>query len=199
MKDIITPQQVAQNLKKFQFTSFDDDVHEKIQLIHQKVIRQELKHHLQQARKQEQQGGRVAFPIDYFGSSTNSYTSSVPSFTNLSPTQTHIRPSIMLNDPSSVLGTERGVLSGMVGGKKTLFQIPKKHHEQGVREVLKQVNASKHKVVMKKLQDDSKQKFEKTMDDVLTKVSKSTKQHHLRIEDLDKVLEQKKYKAFQSI
>lgn len=199
MKDIITQHQVAQNLKKFHFTSFDDEVHDKIQLIHQKVIRQELKHHLQQVKKQEQQGGRVAFPIDYFGSSTNSYSSSVPSFTNIAPTGTYIRPSILLNDPSSVLGTEKGVLSGMVGGKKSLFQISKKHHEQGVRDVVKEVNGLKQKVVMKKLQDDSKQKFEKIMNDVLTKVSNSTKQHHLRIEDFDKVLDQKKYKSFQSI
>ncbi len=197
MKDFITKQQVAQNLKKFNFTTFDKDVQEKINHIHQKVFHQQLKQH--KKKQNQQKGGRVAFPIEYFGSTTNHYSADVPKFTDISSTETHLRPPIPLNDPSGVLGTEGGVLSGMVGGKKSEFQIAQKTHEQSAREFLQEHHDDKKfKVPRKEFFTNSKQKFESLMDTVLTKASKYSKQNHLSAEIFDKVLSQKKFKAFKA-
>lgn len=195
MKDFINQKQVAQNLKKYNLHSFDNEITEKINNLHHKVIEHAFKNHHKQSK---QHGGRVAFPIEYFGSTTNHYSTDVPKFTDITPTQTHLRPAIPLNDPTGVLGTESGVTSGMVGGKKQSFQVSKNAHEQSVREVLEHHDSSKLKVSKKQFNEDSKQKFEKVIDNVLSKATKKSKQGHLKSEDFDKVLEQKQFKVFKA-
>jgi hypothetical protein len=197
MKDFISQKQVAQNLKKYNLQSFDKDIHEKINRLHHKVIEQEFKQH--QKQQKQQQGGRVAMPIEYFGSTTNHYTTSTPQFTDITPTQTFLRPAIALNDLTGVLGTEKGMSSGMVGGNKQQFQVSQKCHEQSAREFLKEHHDStKFKVSKKQFMNDSKQKFENVIDKVLSKAAKTSKQGHLNNEDFDKVLKQKQFKSFKA-
>ena len=195
MKDFISHKQVAQNLKKYNLQSFDQDIQDKINSLHHKVLEQQFKQH-----KKQQQGGRVAMPIEYFGSTTNHYSTDVPKFTDITPTQTHLRPAIPLNDPTGVLGTEHGVTSGMVGGKQEQsFQVSKKAHEQSAREFLQENHdTTKFKVNKKQFMHDSKQKFENVIHKVLSKASKTSKQGHLSKEDFDKVLKQKQFKAFKA-
>jgi hypothetical protein len=109
-----------------------------------------------------------------------------------------LRPSIPLNDPSGVLGTEGGVLSGMVGGakKQHTFQVSKTAHEQSVREFLQENKSLK--LNKKDFVNNSKQKFETVMHKVLSKAAKGDKQHHLSNAAFDKVLEQKQFKAFKA-
>lgn len=204
MKDFINQKQVAQNLKKYNFQTFDEEIHEKINKVQHKVFEQQLKQ--QKKSQKQQQGGRVAFPIEYWGSTTNHYSADVPKFTDITPTETHLRPAIPLNDPSGVLGTEGGVLSGMVGGakKQNVFQVSKKTHEQSAREFLKdkENNESKKSSTFKLNKKDfinaSKQKFETIIDKVLSKAAKGGKQNHLSNAAFDKILEQKQFKAFKA-
>lgn len=193
MKDFINQKQVAQNLKKYNFQTFDKEIHEKINKLHHNVFNQQFK---QQKKNQNQQGGRVAFPIEYWGSTTNHYSNEVPKFTDITPTQTHLRPAIPLNDPSGVLGTEGGVLSGMVGGakKQNVFQVSKTAHEQCAREFLQDKKSLK--LNKKDFVNSSKQKFESVMHKVLSKAAKGSKQSHLSNAEFDKILEQKQFKVF---
>jgi ABC-type oligopeptide transport system substrate-binding subunit len=196
MKDFISQKQVAQNLKKYNLQSFDKDIHEKINRLHHNVIEQEFKQHQKQ---QKQQGGRIAMPIEYYGSTTDHYSTSTPQFTNITPTPTFLRPAIPLNDLTGVLGTEKGMSSGMVGGNKQQFQVSQKCHEQSAREFLKEHHDStKFKVSKKQFMEDSKQKFENVMNKVLSKAAKSSKQGHLSNEEFDKVLKQKQFKSFKA-
>jgi hypothetical protein len=196
MKDFISQKQVAYNLKKYNLQSFDKEIHDKINRLHKKVFEYQLK---QYQKQQKQQGGRVAMPIEYFGSTTNHYSTSTPQFTDITPTQTYLRPTIALNDPTSILGTEKGVISGMVGGNKQQFQVSQKTQEQSAREFLKENHDStKFKVSKKQFVDDSKQKFENLIDNVLSKATKKSKQGHLSKEDFDKVLSLKQFKAFKA-
>ena len=202
MKDFINQKQVAQNLKKYKFQTFDKEIHEKINKLHHKVFDHQFKHEQKQQKQKQQQGGRVAFPIEYWGSTTNHYSTDVPKFTDITPTQTHLRPAIPLNDPSGVLGTERGMLSGMVGGakKQNAFQVSKTAHEQSVREFLQEKNETNKSLKLNKKDfvNNSKQKFETVMHKVLSKAAKGDKQHHLSNAAFDKVLEQKQFKAFKA-
>lgn len=198
MKDNLTKHQVAQNLKKYNFTSFDDNVQQLFNNIHDKVIEQQLKLHLQKS-KHHQQGGRVAFPIEYFGGVTNSYSPSVPPFTNINPSDSYLRPPLALNDPTGVFGTEKGMLSGMVGGaSKSTFKISSKKHEEAARYTLQKHNDKQHLVSKKVFYEQSKQKFESKMHDLLSDISKATKSKHLSVSDLNKVLDKKKYKSLKA-
>lgn len=197
MKDFISQKQVAENLKKYNLQSFDKEIHDKINRLHKKVFEYQLKQY--QKQQKQQQGGRVAMPIEYFGSTTNHYSTSTPQFTDITPTEAYLRPAIALNDPSNILGTEKGVISGMVGGNKQQFQVSQKTQEQSAREFLKENHDStKFKISKKQFVDDSKQKFENVIDNVLSKATKKSKQGHLSKEDFDKVLSLKQFKAFKA-
>ena len=197
MKDFISQKQVADNLKKYNLQSFDKEIHEKINRLQHKVFEHQLKQHHKQQK--QQQGGRIAMPIEYFGSTTNHYSTSTPKFTDITPTQAYLRPAIALNDPTSILGTEKGMISGMVGGNKQQFQVSQKVQEQSAREFLKENHDStKFKVSKKQFIDDSRQKFENVIDKVLSKAAKTSKEGHLSKEDFDKVLKQKQFKAFKA-
>lgn len=183
--------QFKTNLKKFGFDSYDKEVLNKVNELQQKVVsdllKQTEKHH-----KKVQQGGRVAFSIDYFGGHTNGLSSTVPQYTDITPTSDVIRPSFAVNDSTQVLGTESAMTSGMVGGAKTKFQVSKSAAQKAVTHVMKQEKSDmKNKL---KFVEVSNQKFQNVMDNVLEK--SSSKDNHLSIDKLEKVLKQKKYQSF---
>lgn len=197
----IKEKQLKANLKKYGITSYDKDVVERVNKLHHQVVSDLL----QQRQKQQQtiqKGGRVSFPIDYFGGTTNNLSAQVPPFTNVSGNDVAIRQEMLLNDPSQVLGTDKAMTSGMLtmaGGSSKKFQVS----QSASQEVVKSL-ARKDKIELNDKQrfiQVSKQKFETVIDEVLNKAKKqgSQGQGHLSEDSLSKVLEQKKYKAFKAL
>lgn len=190
----IKENQLKSNLKKFNYQSYDKDVVQKINELHQQVV----SNLLVQKKKQQhkiQNGGRVAFPIDFFGGQTNNLTTKVPSFTDIASNDVNSRQEILLNDPSQVLGTENGMLSGMLGGSRKQYQISQTAAQDSVKSLSK-----KEKFDIQDKQQFTqvaKQKFENVMTEVLMK-AKQKGSDHLSSEQLDKVLSQKKYKVFKA-
>jgi hypothetical protein len=152
---------------------------------------------LQKKKQQQrtQKGGRVAFPIDFFGGQTNSLTTKVPAFTDIAANDVNSRQEVLLNDPSQVLGTEKGMLSGMIGGSRKQYQVSQIAAQDAVKSLSK-----KEKFDIEDKQQFTqvaKQKFENVMTEVLMK-AKQKGSDHLSSEQVDKVLSQKKYKLFKA-
>jgi hypothetical protein len=198
----IKEKQLKSNLKKYNITTYDDEVLDSINKLHHKVVADLL----QQKKKQQvkvkkhQKGGRVAFPIDYFGGTTNNLSSDVPAFTNVSGNDVSIRQEMLLNDPSQVLGTDKAMTSGMIGGKGVKFNVSKSATQEAVKSLSRRENVELlDKNDKERFVKVSKQKFETVMDEVLMKAKKQeSDKGHLSKSSLTKVLEQKKYKAFKA-
>lgn len=189
----IKENQLKSNLKKFNYQSYDKEVVQKVNELQQQVVSDLLS---QKKKTQKQQkGGRVAFPIDFFGGQTNNLTTKVPSFTDIAGNDVNSRQEILLNDPSQVLGTENGMLSGMVGGSHKQYQISQTAAQDSVKSISKREKFD----IQDKQQftQVAKQKFENVMTEVLMK-AKQKGSDHLSSEQLDKVLSQKKYKVFKA-
>lgn len=207
MRDFISEKQFAQNISKFGFQTYDKNVHNKVNDILYTVVKKQLR---QNNSSKTQKGGRVSFPLEYFGTATNNYSANMPSFTNLTSTETFIRSPMLLHDPTNVLGTPKGMTSGMpsgmtsemtsgmIGGGRTQNKF--KVTNSAIKDVVKDISHTQYK--KKSVQNDpellqnSKQKFESVMNEMLHKVSHSSKQHHLSEKDFKQVLQLKKYKAF---
>lgn len=192
----IKEKQLKANLKKYGITSYDKDVVEHVNKLHHQVVTDLL----QQRQKQQQtiqKGGRVSFPIDYFGGTTNNLSPQVPSFTNVSGNDVSIRQEMLLNDPSQVLGTDKAMTSGMLGGGAVKFCVSQSASQDVVKSL-----SRKEKVDLNDKQrfvQVSKQKFEQVVDEIINKAKKQGQQKdHLSQENLSKVLQQKKYKTFKA-
>lgn len=192
----IKEKQLKTNLKKYGITSYDKDVVESVNKLHHQVVTDLL----QQRQKQQQtiqKGGRVSFPIDYFGGTTNNLSAQVPPFTNVSGNDVSIRQEMLLNDPSQILGTDKAMTSGMLVGGAGCGAMKFCVSKNASQEVVKSLSR-KEKIDLNDKQrfiQVSKQKFEQVIDEV---INKTKKKGHLSKEDLTKVLQQKKYKTFKA-
>lgn len=193
----IKDNQLKSNLKKFNYHSYDQEVIQQVNELHEKVLSDLFIQKKKQQQKQQkaQKGGRVSFPIDFFGGQTNNLTTDIPDFTNISGNDVNSRQEIPLNDPSQVLGTEQAMTSGLIGGSRQQYKLSQTAAQEAVKSLSKQEKFD--------LQDKqqftqiAKQKFENVMTEVLTK-AKQKGQDHLSTEQLQKVLSQKKYKVFKA-
>jgi hypothetical protein len=193
----IKDNQLKSNLKRFNYQSYDEEVSKQVNELHEKVVSDLLVQKKKQQQKQQksQKGGRVSFPIDFFGGQTNNLTTETPDFTNISGNDVNSRQEIPLNDPSQVLGTEQGMTSGMIGGSRQQYKLSQTAAQEAVKSLSK-----KDKFDLQDKQQFTqvaKQKFETVMTEVLMK-AKQKGQDHLSAEQLKKVLSQKKYKVFKA-
>ena len=188
----IKENQLKSNLKRFNYQSYDEEVVKQVNELHEKIVSDLL---LQKKKQQQkaQKGGRVSFPIDYFGGQTNNLTTKIPDFTNISGNDINSRQEILLNDPSQVLGTEQGMTSGMIGGSRQQYKLS----QTAAQEVVKSLSKKEKFELQDKQQftQVAKRKFENVMTEVLMK-AKQKGQDHLSVEQLKKVLSLKKYKTF---
>jgi len=193
----IKENQLKSNLKKFNYHSYDQEVIKKVNELHQQVVSDLLSQKKKQQEKKQktQKGGRVSFPIDYFGGQTNNLSTKVPDFTDIASNDVNTRQEILLNDPSQVLGTEQAMTSGMIGGSRQQYQISQNAAQEAVKSLSK-----KDKIDIQDKQQFTqvaKQKFETVMTEVLKK-AKQKGVDHLSSEQLEKVLSKKKYKTFKA-
>jgi hypothetical protein len=198
MKYFIKEKQLFTELKKFGFQSCDDAVMATINEFHQKSVANLLN---KNKKGKNQKGGRISFPVEFFGGVSSHYTLDTPKFTDVSSSDTMLRQPLSLNDPTGVLGSEKA-FAPLVGGK----QDKQKHFlisNVASKEVLKHLLAEKPDLQVgnkKQFAEEAKQKFETSMTEVLTKAKKSNKSHstHLTQVDIQKILEQKKYKSLKA-
>jgi hypothetical protein len=193
----IKDNQLKSNLKRFNYQSYDDEVVKQVNELHEKLVSDLLVQKKKQQAKQQkaQKGGRVSFPIDFFGGQTNNLTTETPDFTNISGNDVNSRQEIPLNDPSQVLGTEQGMTSGMIGGSRQQYKLSQTAAQEAVKSLSK-----KEKFELQDKQQFTqvaKQKFETVMTEVLMK-AKQKGQDHLSAEQLKNVLSLKKYKLFKA-
>jgi hypothetical protein len=188
MKLIITKQHIKGQLRKFGFDKVEEGVFDLINDYHLKFVK-----HISTKRnfkKQYQRGGRVAFPLEYFGGNTNSYTDS-PKFSDISSTEAFIRPSILLNDPSGALTTPKA-MEPLIGGAAPCFKLTR----TACKEALSQANIDHQGLDKKMLADDMQQKFEKLFTKVVNKVKKTSHTSVFKESDLKSVLNLQTYKSF---
>lgn len=193
----IKENQLKSNLKKFNYHSYDNEVIQRVNQLHQQVVSDLLSQKKKQQEKKQklQKGGRVSFPIDFFGGQTNNLTTETPAFTNIAPNDINSRQELPLHDPSQVLGTEKGMLSGMLGGSRQQYHMSQCAAQEAVKSLSK-----KEKIEIEDKQQFTqiaKQKFESVMTEVLMK-AKQKGTDHLSSEQLGKVLALKKYKTFKA-
>ena len=190
----IKENQLKSNLKRFNYQSYDEEVVKQVNELHEKLVSDLLVQKKKQQQK-VQKGGRVSFPIDYFGGQTNNLTTNVPDFTNISGNDVNSRQEIPLNDPSQVLGTEQGITSGMIGGARQQYKLSQTAAQEAVKSLSK-----KEKFELQDKQEFiqvAKRKFENVITEVLMK-AKQKGQDHLSAEKLKNILSQKKYKVFKA-
>jgi len=190
----IKENQLKSNLKRFNYQSYDEEVVKQVNELHEKLVSDLLVQKKKQQQK-VQKGGRVSFPIDYFGGQTNNLTTNVPDFTNISGNDVNSRQEIPLNDPSQVLGTEQGITSGMIGGARQQYKLSQTAAQEAVKSLSK-----KEKFELQNKQEFiqvAKRKFESVITEVLIK-AKQKGQDHLSAEKLKNILSQKKYKVFKA-
>jgi hypothetical protein len=196
MKYFIKEKQLFTELKKFGYKSCDSEVVDSINLYHQKVVTNLIN---KEQRPKKQKGGRISFPLEYFGGVSNQYTLDAPKFTNVSPSDTMIRQSLPMNDPSGVLGSEKALIGGKHQDKQNQFVIS----NVASTEVLKHVLSEKEDAFInnkKQFAQAAKQKFESSMTEILQKAKKNNKIHktHLSQEDIAKIFQQRKYKSLKA-
>jgi hypothetical protein len=192
MKHFINRKQLASNLKKYGFLSFDNEVLDDVNNFEENFLNSLLK------KTTEQKGGRVSMPIEFFGGITNNYSTDVPKFTNISSSDVALRQEIPLNDPTNILGTEKAMDTGLSGGaSQQKFKVSKTASKQVVDDFLHKNNVSiKNK---KQFIEGSKQKFEMSMHEIFTNVQQKLKgKNHLKAEDLKKTLNLKKFKSLKA-
>lgn len=198
MINFIRDNQLKSNLKKYGYTASDAEVVHLVNDLQHKVVGDLLKQ-VKKVHQKVQKGGRVSFPIDYFGGQTNNMSIETPSYTTIAADATNLRPAMQLNDPTSALGTERAIQSVMLGGgdiKKQKFELSQNAAREVVKHLMQQESVGVKDV--KEFTRISKQKFENVMDEVLKKAKKSSTGDVLRKEHIEKVLQQKKYKSFKA-
>lgn len=199
MINFIHENQLKGNLRKYGYVSSDNDVVDLVNELQHKVVGDLLKQ-VQKVHKKVQNGGRVSFPVDYFGGQTNNLTGDIPAFTHIAPDAANLRQLMPLNDPSSALGTERAMQSVMLGGgaqsKQEKFEVSQTAAGKVVKHLIDQESVDLKNV--KEFTRISKQKFEYVINDVLQKTKKFDKSQHLQTGTLEKVLKQKKYNSFKA-
>lgn len=196
MINFIHEKQLKSNLKRYGYKSSDEEVGKLVNDLQHKVVGDLLKE-VKKVHQKVQKGGRVSFPIDYFGGQTNNLSIDAPSFTNISADATNLRQIMPLNDPTGSLSTENAMQSVMLGGgKKQKFELSQTAARESVKHLISQEDIDIKD--SKEFTKISKQKFEYVMDEVLNKAKKSDKSGHLTKETLKKVLQQKKYNSFKA-
>lgn len=191
MKYFITQKQFTKSVKSCGFETFENSLIQDVNRLHQKFLFEELK---KQQKRNHQRGGRVSMPIQYFGVETNTYSSDIPKYTDVSPNDVFLRPQMNVNDPSGVLTTDKA-FSTLVGGRNTKsFTVTQKGHHDALKHVL-QENPHLQCANKRLFVQESKQKFENLMNDVLKKASKQDNSD-LRQKTFQEVLDLKKYKVY---
>lgn len=194
MQRHITEKQFKSNVAKFGFKSFDTEVLDSINGIHEKVVGDLLKQYKKQTKK-TMKGGRVAFPIAYFGGDSPSSAPEVP----VTSVNGDIRPEMPLNDPSGVLGTEKAMQPYVLeGGRRPHFAVTKKAVQNTMKHLQEETgNEFDSAAEAQNFVKVSKQKIEDVMTDILSKASKSaTNTVHLGEAKIADILKLKKYQAF---
>lgn len=190
MTFIIPKQHINKQVRKFEYNQVENGVYQLINDYHDAFVK-----HFTSKRdlhSKYQKGGRVAFPLEYFGGNTTSYTSS-PSYTNISSTEAFVRPPILLNDPSGSLATPKA-MEPLVGGRGTCFQLTK----SACKNALEKSNVHFHALNKQKLAEDMQQKFERIMTKALHLTKKRYKTSNLKESDLASVLNLQSYKNFKA-
>jgi hypothetical protein len=191
MKLIITKQHIKGQLRKFGFDEVEDGAYELINDYHMKFVRHiASKRNFKKQYSKLQNGGRVAFPLEYFGGNTSSYMDS-PKFTDVSATEAFIRPSILLNDPSGGLATPKA-MEPLIGGASPCFKLTK----TACKEALLQANIDDQGLDKKRFTNDVQQKFETLFTKAVNKVKKTSKTSVFKESDLKSVLNLQTYKSF---
>lgn len=170
MQRPITEKQFKSNVAKFGFKTFEPEVLDRVNVIHKKIVGDLLKQYKKQ-KKKTMKGGRVAFPITYFGGDVNSSQASISG---------DIRPEMPLNDPSGVLGTDKALQPYVAdGGSRPHFVVTKKAVLTSVKHLIggdgenKVFGNSKN---MDKFLRDAKEKLGQTFTDMFTKISNVAKE-----------------------
>ena len=193
MKYFIKEKQLKNNISKFGFQTYDDKALQSLNKFQQRMFEDLAKHvdNKQKKQQRQQKGGRVAMPLPYF-TGQDAQPVDTP-FTDVSANDAMLRQEMNLNDPTNVLATEKA-LQPFVGGKgPRKYELSQKAAIDTVNETCKvsKVELSNKK----KFITASKQKFEDVATEVFGKLSRQGKTH-LTGNDLDKILNMKKYSKF---
>jgi hypothetical protein len=193
MERHITEKQFKSNVAKFGFKTFDTKVLDSINGVHEKVIGDLMKQFKKQ--KKTMKGGRVAFPIAYFGGDA---PSSAPEI-SVTSVDGDIRPEMPLNDPSGVLGTDKAMQPYIAeGGRRPHFAVTKKAVQSTMKHLQEETgNSFDTSAEAQNFLNVSKQKIEDVMTDILSKASKTaTNSVHLGEAKIADILRLKKYQTF---
>lgn len=188
MKLIISKQHIKGQLKKFGYKDAEEGVYKMINDYHQAFINDVVSK--RNFKSKYQKGGRVAFPLEYFGANTSSYSVS-PQHTDVSATDALIRQPLLLNDPSGGLATPKA-MEPLVGGGAPCFQLTK----SACKTAIEQCELNSNGVDKQMLVQDTKQKIEKLMTKALNKTKSISKSSTLKESDLSSVLSRQSYKNF---
>lgn len=195
MQRHITEKQFKSNIAKFGFKTFDSEVLDSINGVHNKVIGDLMKQFKKQ-KKKTMKGGRVAFPIAYFGGDAPSGAPEVSG--SVASVDGDIRPEMLLNDPSGALGTDKAMQPYIAeGGRRPHFAITKKAVQSSVKHYAQNNGNEFNSAVEKEtFVNVAKQKIEDTMTDILSKASKTaTNSVHLGEAKIADILKLKKYQT----
>jgi hypothetical protein len=202
MQHYITEKQFKSNVAKFGFKSYDSDVLDSINGVHEKVVGDLMKQ-FNKSKKQKQKGGRVAFPIAYFGGHTPSSGPEITVVTGVTGVNGDIRPEMPLNDPSGVLGTEKAMQPYIAeGGRRPHFAVTKKAVHSSMKHLQEETGTEFNSAAeVQNFVNVSKQKIEDVMTDILSKASNTAKHAandtvNLGAAKIADILRLKKYQTF---
>jgi hypothetical protein len=173
MQRHITEKQFKSNVAKFGFKTFDTEVLDSINGVHEKVVGDLMKQFKKQKQNRKQKGGRVAFPIAYFGGDA---PSSAPEI-SVASVDGDIRPEMPLNDPSGVLGTDKAMQPYIAeGGRRPHFAVTKKAVQSTMKHLQEETgNTFDTSAEAQNFVNVTKQKIEDVMTDILSKASNTAK------------------------
>jgi hypothetical protein len=186
---LITQNVIKSNLKKYNFNEFDDktvhlfnDILIKYTTYNLKKINRKYKK-LEKVELQHIQSGGLDYsmPSEWYGVNSGKYHDIVQ---NVHVSKDLIRTGLEVNDPSGVIQA----------GGKTQFKISLATFDSALEE-------SKSKLQLHDLKFNSKvkkillSKFQSTVHDALTKVSKKIKSENFKSSDFSDVIKQKKFNS----
>lgn len=181
MTYFIKESQLKTNLNKLGVKSFDADILDTVNALQQKVV-----HDLLSQQQKQQKGGRVSFPIDYFGGQTANLSTSTPDFTSMAPTSSVIRPEMPASQD----------FNGIIGGGARRYTVSDTAAKECAKKVIQESNVDLDARSKQQLVKASKQKFESVMTEVINKAT--SKAGTISKQKLQEVLKQKKYQQFKA-
>lgn len=199
----LTENNIRINAKKFGFKKFDITVLESLNKYLANYTKNMVKKALKKYKKENKQikqikqsGGRIVLPSEYFGIDSGSYFENSYG-TDMTSTHAMIRPAQYTSDlTGAITGGSASATKSNKSKNSNKFIISTSVFKNALSEA--KISLEKEIVMDTKTIIDIKQRFENMISEIFIKLEKKTSDHYLKLNNLEEIITQTKYKILKN-